>query len=68
MGVSGIDKDLKTALQNESQVHSKLAESTERVDRLRPKTVGGIGSQDLLNIPGSATPSMAGSHNSLAAM
>ncbi|XP_071854026.1 uncharacterized protein [Apostichopus japonicus] len=68
MGVSGIDKDLKTALQNESQVHSKLAESTERVDRLRPKTVGGIGSQDLLNIPGSATPSMAASHNSLAAM
>lgn len=65
MGVSGIDKDLKTALQNESHGHNKnLSESTERLT-IRPKTVGGFNSQDLLNVPGSAVPSVTNSQASL---
>ena len=62
MGVVGLDKDLRTALQNQATGMEKWAGSAESVNLLsvnrpglgglRPKTQGGIGSQDLMNIPG----------------
>ena len=60
MGVVGMDKDLKAALnQGSNSMHQAQQQqpathwmgSTDSMARPRPKTVGGIGSQDLLNIP-----------------
>ncbi|XP_072175940.1 uncharacterized protein [Diadema setosum] len=69
MGVVGLDKDLRAALQNQTTGLEKWAGSVESInalglnraglERMRPKTVGGIGSQDLLNIPGTPSPGMA---------
>ncbi|XP_030829615.1 uncharacterized protein LOC582863 isoform X1 [Strongylocentrotus purpuratus] len=68
MGVVGLDKDLRAALQNQASGHEKWAGSAESIhllsldragiNHLRPKTQGGIGSQDLLNIPGTPSPSL----------
>ncbi|KAJ8020621.1 hypothetical protein HOLleu_40259 [Holothuria leucospilota] len=77
MGVSGIDKDLKAALQNQTQGLGKVAESKESIkvennSKLRPKTVGGFGPKDFLDIPGSPSvsarniPSVSNSQASLA--
>ncbi|XP_072021333.1 uncharacterized protein [Amphiura filiformis] len=62
MGVVGMDKDLKAALhqgasgmeKNQQPVTTNWMGSAESIMRPRPKTVGGIGSQDMLHIP--ATP------------
>ncbi|XP_041465232.1 uncharacterized protein LOC121415911 isoform X1 [Lytechinus variegatus] len=68
MGVVGLDKDLRAALQNQTSGLEKWAGSAESIhllsldragiDRTRPKTQGGIGSQDLLNIPGTPSPAL----------
>ena len=77
MGVVGMDKDLKAALhqgasgmeKNHQPVTTNWMGSTESMVRPRPKTVGGIGSQDLLNIPPTpGVPARIPSEGSLAGL